>query len=497
MAKSLWLRLGFPLATWLWLFWPSLDHMVTVWLNSKTYEHCFLILPICLWLVWRQRDEIRNIPLSVSGLAACLLGIPCLLWLMGRAADIGLFEHLAAVMSLQLLLWAILGTAIARALWFPLLYLFFAVPFGESLVPQLQIITADLSVWLLNLSNIPVYREGLYLTIPNGRFYVAEACSGIRFLMSSVALGTLFAYLQFTKTYKRLCFVAFSFVFPIIANGIRAFGIVIIGYWSDMKYAAGADHLIYGWVFFSLIILVIFFTASRFSDAELPPTDHNQTKTPTSPRAQKRVFVSVFCLFGLTALWHLHLTHHAESTNALPNSATNRTGTDTTSAEAGITTVNETRTGASNTPLTTWGITFPKAINSQRHSAAEGKAEIYTASYNLWQRDGELISSTNQLFNQDTWSLQRSRGVQLQSGVHAKTMTIANARGDTMHLVYWYCINEFCSSNPLAIKLVRASYRLAGLKGVSNVTAVASSELGETEITQFAGQNEAVLVPSM
>ncbi|KDM90751.1 exosortase A [Photobacterium galatheae] len=471
MVDRIWFRLTFPLIAWLWLYWPSLSHMVTVWMNSKTYEHCFLILPISLWLVWREKATILKTPLTVSWIAAGLLIIPSLIWLIGRAAGFGLFEHLAAILSLQLLLWAVLGTAIARQLWFPLLYLLFAVPFGDSLIPRLQMITADLSVWLLNLSDIPVYREGLYLTIPNGRFFVAEACSGIRFLMSSVALGTLFAYLQFTKTYKRIFFVAFSFVFPIIANGIRAYGIVLIGYWSDMKYAAGADHLIYGWVFFSLIILVIFFTASLFSDAERPPSSPSASETPTPPRQQWGVFGSIALLLSITAFWNLQLSQHLSPT----------TQTNTTFQAS------QTET------LSAWGITFPYAQTHQRQTTADGKAEIFTARYNIWQQDGELISSLNQLFNKETWSLKTIQPVNLASGVRARTMTVANASGGTMHVLYWYCVNDFCSSHPLAIKLVKASYRLAGQQGFSDVFAIASSELNDTEILRIAEQNNGIL----
>lgn len=470
MVNRIWFRLALPLTAWLWLCWPSISHMMSVWMNSKTYEHCFLILPISLWLVWREREAIRRAPLTVSWIASVSLIIPSILWLTGRAAGFGLFEHVATVLSLQLLLWAILGTAIARWLWFPLLFLFFAVPFGESLIPRLQITTADLSVWLLNLSHIPVYREGLYITIPNGRFYVAEACSGIRFLMSSVALGTLFAYLQFTKTYKRILFVAFSFVFPILANGIRAYGIVLIGYLSDMKYAAGADHLIYGWVFFSLIIMVIFFTASLFSDAERPSTLPLPQKNQISPVKKWGVISIITLLFSITAIWNQQLTQHL-SPEASANTDFNANQKVTLSA---------------------WGIEFPHAQMYQRQATAGGRAEIFTARYNIWQQDGELISSLNQLFSKKTWSVKTSQPVHLASGVKARTMTVTNASGSTMRVLYWYCVNDFCSSNPLTIKLVKASYRLAGQQGFSNVIAIASSELNDTEIRQIAEQDKDV-----
>ncbi|MEI8592651.1 exosortase A [Photobacterium sp. Hal280] len=460
MSDRIGFRLAIPVIGWLGLFWPSLSNMVNVWANSKTYEHCFLVVPICLWLVWRERKAIRPLRPSASWTAATLLAVSCLLWLLGRAAGIGLFEHFAAIVSLQLLLWAVLGTAIVRRFWFPLLYLLFAVPFGESLIPKLQIITADLSVWLLNISQIPVYREGLYLTIPNGRFYVAEACSGIRFLMSSVALGTLFAYLQFTKVYKRTLFVVFSFIFPIIANGIRAYGIVTIGYFSNMEYAAGADHLVYGWIFFSVVMLVIFFTASLFSDPQ-PLFSKRPIQQPVASSRQAWGVVGMISLiFMSAALW----TKQLEQGRLLLSDQQNRTGHTQPAL------------------LTDWGISFPHAERSQRLTAADGKAELYTARYNIWQQEGELISSTNQLFNKDIWSLDNSRSVELPAGIQAKSMSVSNAKGKTMRVIYWYCVNEYCGSNPLAIKLIKASYRLAGQQGISDVFAIASTELSDNQI---------------
>jgi exosortase len=87
---------------------------------------------------------------------------------------------------------------------FPIFYLIFMVPFGEALNPPLQDITAILSVAMLQWSGIPVFREGLYLATPIGQFEVAVACSGLRFLIASVAIGTLFCYLTYRTWYKLL-----------------------------------------------------------------------------------------------------------------------------------------------------------------------------------------------------------------------------------------------------------------------------------------------------
>src|SRR5690606_29470903 len=107
------------------------------------------------------------------------------------------FEQIAAVAAIPATLTMLSGPAIARSLAFPLAFLFFAVPIGEFLTPIMMEYTADATVAALRWTGVPVYREGLHFTLPTGRWSVVEACSGLRYLIASLALGVLYAYLQF------------------------------------------------------------------------------------------------------------------------------------------------------------------------------------------------------------------------------------------------------------------------------------------------------------
>jgi exosortase/archaeosortase family protein len=149
---------------------------------------------------------------------------------------------------------AVFGWAVARELTFPLLFLFFAVPVGEFMVPPMMEWTADFTVKALQLTGIPVYREGLQFVIPSGNWSVVEACSGVRYLIASFMVGTLFAYLNYRSSKRRVIFMLVSLAVPIVANWLRAYLIVMVGHLSDNKLAAGVDHLVYGWVFFGVVI---------------------------------------------------------------------------------------------------------------------------------------------------------------------------------------------------------------------------------------------------
>ncbi len=463
------LRFILPLAAWLLVYHESLADMVSVWGQSKTYEHGFVIVPISLWLAWRKREQIKQTLLSTSWIPIVLLLLPTLLWMVGKAADVALFEHVAAIFSLQLLIWALIGTPLTKVLFFPIFYLVFCIPFGEELIPFLQEITADIAVFALHLSNIPVYREGLYLSIPNGLFEVAEACSGIRFLISSIALGTLFAYLSFSKWWKIFVFVIFSFIFPIIANGIRAYGIVLIGYLSDMKYATGADHLIYGWVFFALVIGVIFYVADKFSDSAAETT---VSVTP-SPAAQSRVkaVVTMVCfltVFALQFTWQQSLKNPENQAVNPINLPQHISALDSSA----------------------WGISFPQALKIARGKTLDGKVEYFSARYSLNQENGELISSNNHIYDQNIWSLNSNTKQAISPGeletFDATQLTVANHRGQQLKILYWYCIDHFCSSNPVKVKLLRATRLMTERSGTADVLALASFDSSDEKLKELA-----------
>lgn len=243
-----------------------LGDMARIWWVTKTFNHCLIIPLISAWLIWRRRDVLARLQPEPSLLALALLGGAMLLLLFADLAGIGAASHFALVLAIQALIWLVLGTAVCRQLLFPLLYLWFAVPFGEFMVPALQDVTADMAVALLRLFDIPVFRDGHFIALPNGDFLVEEACSGISYLIASLALGTLYAYLQYRSYWRRGAFIALAIIVPIIANGVRAFGIILIAHLTNNEYAVGIDHLIYGWLFFGFVMLLLFSFGRWFSD---------------------------------------------------------------------------------------------------------------------------------------------------------------------------------------------------------------------------------------
>jgi exosortase A len=265
--------------------------MAQTWYYSNTFNHGFLILPIAAFLAWRKRGELANAPVAPDWRGGVGLALGALLWLLGDASGTLIVQELSVIIILQALVLAVFGKAVFRVLLFPLSYLYFAVPFGLELIPPLQTVTAFLSVGLLKLVGIPVFSDGYLISIPGGDWYVADACSGIRYVISSLALGGLFAGMMYVTWWRRALVLVVAVVVPILANGVRAFGIILLAYLTDNKLATGVDHLIYGWFFFTLVSGVVLALGLIFRET---PT------SPGMPHAARPLLMTslVSCLFA-------------------------------------------------------------------------------------------------------------------------------------------------------------------------------------------------------
>ncbi len=242
--------------------------MVHVWTVNETFTHGFLVLPLVIWLLWQKRSHILSVKPDPEPRALLLLVLFLLGWLISAVVDVKIVQQFSMITIIMTSIWVITGRQVLFYVFIPLLFLYFAVPFGQVFIPYLMQFTADFTVALIKMIGIPVYRDGLSFVLPTGSWTVVEECSGVRYLIASFLLGSIYAYLNYSSTKKRVIFILLSLILPIVGNGLRAFGIVMIGHFSGMKLAIGADHLLYGWVFFGFIIFLLFYAGSFWRDAE-------------------------------------------------------------------------------------------------------------------------------------------------------------------------------------------------------------------------------------
>jgi exosortase A len=248
------------------IFWREAADVAGIWWNSSTFTHCLLIVPMIGWLVSQRIALLRPLTPVYWWPALIWMAGAGLVWLVGDAAGVGLFRQLALVLMLQGVVAAALGEKLVRTLLFPLGYALLLVPFGEELVPLLQTLTAHISLVLLHLSGIPAEMEGVFITTPAGFFEVAEACSGVNFLIAMLAYAIFAAHLCFKSWTRRIVFVVAALATTILANALRAYGTMVAAEIWGIEAAGGIDHIFYGWFFFGAVILLVMLVARRWFD---------------------------------------------------------------------------------------------------------------------------------------------------------------------------------------------------------------------------------------
>ncbi|MBT9505800.1 MAG: exosortase A [Rhodoferax sp.] len=470
--------LSLLLAWTLFLYRDTGLAMATIWARSETFTHGFLVPPIVLWLIWRQRQAIaaqRPQP-SIVAIFAVLVG--AFVWLLGDLAAVNAVTQLAFTALLVLLVPAVLGWSVTRLIVFPLVFLFFAVPIGEFLMPQLMEWTADFTVLALRLTGIPVYREGLQFVIPSGNWSVVEACSGVRYLIASLTVGTLFAYLNYQSTTRRVLFVIVSILVPVLANWMRAYIIVMLGHLSGNKLAAGVDHLIYGWLFFGVVIMLMFIIGARWAEPDkvVALDESAATMRLPMPTMAGLSWVSA-CVAGLLMLPQVTLW-------AIDGGEGNGSAVLVAPAVLGE--------GWQKQPVNT--VTFKPAFQSPTaeintsYARQDRMVGIYLGYYGSQSYERKLVSSNNVLVvsNDAQWSQVASakRSVTLGENkpVDVRTAELrasalarhANAERLVVWQIYW--INGTLTANDYLAKVYSAFYRLTGRGNASAVIIVYTSK---------------------
>lgn len=260
------LRLGAAWLALIALFAGDWLAMLRQWWDISTYNHILLIPAIIGWLALQRRRELARIAPGTWWPALVLLAAAAFLWLLGALSGLDLARQAGAVAMLGACVPLLLGVRAAWGLLFPLCYMAFLVPAGEELVPLLQTVTAKITIALTHWSGIPARIDGVFIDTPAGLFQVAEACSGVKFLIAMLAFGVLTAHVCFVSAVRRAVLILVCLVVPILANGVRAWGTIFAAQYVGVEVAGGIDHIIYGWVFFAVVLAIVIAAAWPFFD---------------------------------------------------------------------------------------------------------------------------------------------------------------------------------------------------------------------------------------
>jgi exosortase A len=377
-------------------------------------------------------------------------------WLLGDVGHARVVQQYALVAMVPAFVVTVLGWRFAWAMAFPLAFLFLAVPVGEALIPPLMNFTADFTVAALQLSGIPVYREGTFFTIPSGNWSVVEGCSGLRYLMSSVMGGCLFAYLTYTSILRRLAFIVASMIVPVFANGVRAYLIVMIAHLSDMRLALGIDHLIYGWVFFGIVMLLLFWVGSLWHEPESRTQTHVRPVS-AAPSALPLPRIVLACLLAVVTagIWPVYAAYLDSGSDSVRRAVVPQLG-------EGQGWVVESK------PLTTWQPQYHGADTTVfRTYRKQGRTVGVWLFYYARQRPGaELVTTTNVIVRQKhpVWENvgEGHRLLRISADTLKAHTTRLRSPNERLLVLDWYSIGGHRLTDPYLAKLLFAGRKLVG-----------------------------------
>ena len=241
--------------------------MVKTWMTS-TYNHGIVVIPIAVFMIWTARHTWLQLkpqfwPTALIGVAAAGLSLG-----IGFKTDIQLIQHISLVGLLISGAAMIFGPQLIQRWLFPLLFLFFMVPFGDILIPTLRSITAMATNGLLAVAGFSPMLDGLIISVTSGRFHIAEECSGLRFLLAAGMIASIFSYYAFSTWRQTFLFFMAAMVIAMTANFLRIWLVIVIAVQSNGTSHIIEGHLFIGWIFYAAAMTCLIFVGLYLSPSE-------------------------------------------------------------------------------------------------------------------------------------------------------------------------------------------------------------------------------------
>lgn len=245
-----------------WLYWPTLLHLVGQWWSDPNFSHGFFVPLFSAFVIWQERGRLARIRSNPSwiGIFVLLAGLGLLV--VGRLGAELFLDRSSLLLVLAGVIILFLGWNLFRALLFPWAFLLLMIPIPTILFNQitfpLQLLASKVAAAVLPLMGVPILREGNVINLPSMALEVAEACSGIRSLMSLITLAIMYGYLMEKRVWVRWLLALASVPIAVAANSIRIIGTgLLVQYWDADK-AEGYFHASWGWIIFVVSLILLY-----------------------------------------------------------------------------------------------------------------------------------------------------------------------------------------------------------------------------------------------
>lgn len=246
----------------LWIYAPVLWKLCHQWWTDPNFSHGFFVPAFSLFVAWQKRKELQALLPAPSSWGLPLILFSLLTLILGIFGAELFLSRISLILLIAGMVIFLRGWGTLRAVLFPLAFLVLMVPIPSIILNQitfpLQILASKLAAWILPIIGVPVLREGNVINLPAMPLEVADACSGIRSLLSLTCLAIMYGYLLEKRVGIRVALALASIPIAVAANGLRIVGTgLLVQYWDPDK-AEGFFHAFSGWLIFVVSLLMLF-----------------------------------------------------------------------------------------------------------------------------------------------------------------------------------------------------------------------------------------------
>jgi len=248
-----------------WLYAAILTRLVLQWVGPNrdpNFEHGIFVPLFGLFVLWQDRKKLQSIAPAPSWTGLPLVVLSLLMLVLGVLGAELFFSRVSLLILLAGLIILFQGWTFFRAVLFPWAFLILMIPIPNLILQQvtfpLQLRAAKLATGMLELVGVPVLRQGNVIVLASMPLDVAEACSGIRSLLTLVTLAIIYGYLMETRKWVRVVLAVSAVPIAVAANSFRIFGTgLLVQYWDPDK-AEGFFHAFSGWLIFVVALIMLF-----------------------------------------------------------------------------------------------------------------------------------------------------------------------------------------------------------------------------------------------
>lgn len=451
------------------LYQETLSYLIGIWnqLEMGDYAHGYLVLLISVYMIYDRRSQLKRLVPNTNYTAVILLIPAGLLWLAAAIVNVEVVQSVALLMLIMAIVWASFGSQLGRVLALPILYIIFALPVWFPLSPVLQNLTADAVFWLIRVIEIPALREENMIILSSGRLSIEEACSGLRYLLAALTLGTLYAYLNYQSLRSRVIIVLISASAAVLANIVRVFIIVYLAYETDMQHPLVADHLTFGWYIFSGLIFLLLVIDVLVHRMIVQPKVINETEKGTltvlsQVSASKNIVGSIFfvtfvaILISIGPMMVMWSNSQSSSENISYNNLLSQVDDNWKVMDI----------ADDWTPVYHGADTFKVTYQGSEHK----KVHLFLGVYAAQRQGHELVNDLNSISDGKIWRLSHQR-VKLHEieGQKVLEQLLEKADGTKRLVWYWYRVAGQNTVNKYVAKALQLKGALTGVKRASIV----------------------------